>query len=67
MDMKRTLGVFLSVGLATLGLLTVPVGLVYIAFSPIGGIVMTVICGLVMGLGVVLGRWIDQPQKGHHH
>ena len=63
--MKRTLAVFSSVLLATFGLLTVPVGLADIAINPVVGIVITVMGGLMMSLGVVLGRWIDQPQRRH--
>ena len=65
MDMKGTLGVFLSVVLATLSLLTVPLGFATIAFNPIGGIVITVVGGLMMSFGVILDRWIDQPRRKH--
>jgi hypothetical protein len=67
MDMKRSLGVLSSVLLVTLGLLTVPVGFVALAFGPIEGIVLTVIGGLLLGLGIILNRRIDRPPTRHHH
>jgi hypothetical protein len=64
--MKRSLAIFLSVLLVTLGLLNVPVGLAGATSNPIGGVVITAIGALMMGLGVVLDRWIDRPQRRHH-
>jgi hypothetical protein len=67
MDMKRSLGILSSVLLVTLGLLTVPVGFVAFAFSPIEGLVLTVIGGLVISLGIVLNGRIALPSTRHHH
>jgi hypothetical protein len=66
MHMKRNLCVFSSVLLSTVGLLTVPVGLVAFAFSTVDGIVLIVIGGLTLGIAIAIGRQIDQPRTRRH-
>ena len=52
----ETLGVFSSCSFQVLGLLLVIVGFIGIAFQPAVGIVTLIIGGLMISLGVVLGR-----------
>jgi hypothetical protein len=65
--MKRDIGMSLSVLLATIGLLIVPVGLVALVFNPVAGIVTIAVGGLMIGSGVVLDRKINRPQRRHHN